>query len=411
MGFAGGFALGMTQAGFKLVGKCELPGGFGVPNCLANRHLLGYDWDAHVGDPAKAWPTIPADVVFGNPPCSGFSVMSVKSFRGASSKINECMWNFVRYAAKVRPTVAVFESVQPAFRREDGRDLMRRLRAELEDLTGDRYGLWHVLHNAYSVGGPAQRRRYFWLVSRVPFGVEEPRLRHLPVLNDVIGDLEPLANTWQPQPYRAPATPYAEQFISPSGVVDGMATIPENIGVRRLKDLMTSVEWGPGDHMAQVVRRHWERYGRLPSSFSEEMTEKIVKSNFNMGFTTPVRWNGDRHARVITGAGLFCTIHPRLNRTITHREAARILGFPDDWRVLPLRRVPGVAATWGKGITVHCGRWIGEWIKRALDGDPGSWIGDDVGERERLIDVTNTWKTVVLQSTGRTAVRTTVRAS
>lgn len=397
MGFAGGFTLGMTQAGFELAGKRELPGGFGVANCLANRHLLGQSWNAQVGDPAVWEPTSNTQVVFGNPPCSGFSVMSAKSFRGANSRINECMWHFIRYAARVKPEIVVFESVQPAYNREDGRDLMRRLHTELEERTGYRYGLWHVLHNAYSIGGPAQRRRYFWLASRVPFGIEKPVLRYLPTLDDVIGDLEPLdARTWYPQVYRAPASPYGRQFRSKSGVVDGMATLNDNAQLRRLSDLMEAIPWNPGEHIAIVARRHYERFGRLPPSFAS-LEAKIIGNDFNMGFTTPTRWHPDRAARVVTGAGLNCTIHPHLNRTITHREAARILGFPDDWNALPLRRVPGVNLTWGKGITVTCGRWIGEWIRRALDGQPGSWNGSDVGDREKVLDVTNTWKTVVIQ--------------
>ncbi len=69
-GFAGGFTLGMVQAGFELAGKRELPGGFGVANCEANRHLLGRDWEAQATDPSK-WGVIhDARVVFGNPPCS-----------------------------------------------------------------------------------------------------------------------------------------------------------------------------------------------------------------------------------------------------------------------------------------------------------------------------------------------------
>jgi hypothetical protein len=71
LGFAGGMTLGIVQSGFKLVGKRELPGGFGVPNCLANRHLLGTDWDVEVG-PAEEWtPVRDAELLFGNPPCSG----------------------------------------------------------------------------------------------------------------------------------------------------------------------------------------------------------------------------------------------------------------------------------------------------------------------------------------------------
>jgi hypothetical protein len=45
--------------------------------------------------------------------------------------------------------------------------------------------------------------------------------------------------------------------------------------------------------------------------------------------------------------------------------------------------------TWGKGITVDCGRWVGTWIKHALDGEPGSYRGDVIGDREWKIDVTN----------------------
>ena len=69
MGFAGGFTLGMVQAGFELAGKRELSGGFGVANCLANRHLLGHEWEAQATTPDR-WEVIKgADVVFGNPPC------------------------------------------------------------------------------------------------------------------------------------------------------------------------------------------------------------------------------------------------------------------------------------------------------------------------------------------------------
>ncbi len=70
MGFAGGFTLGAVQAGFKLNGKRELPGGFGVTNCLANRDLLGHDWEAQARPP-ESWEVMPdTQAVFGNPPCS-----------------------------------------------------------------------------------------------------------------------------------------------------------------------------------------------------------------------------------------------------------------------------------------------------------------------------------------------------
>lgn len=69
LGFAGGFTLGVVQAGFELAAKRELMD-FGVANCEANRHLLGRKWKAQVG-PWESWEVMPnTPLVFGNPPCS-----------------------------------------------------------------------------------------------------------------------------------------------------------------------------------------------------------------------------------------------------------------------------------------------------------------------------------------------------
>lgn len=385
-GFAGGFTLGMVQAGFELVGKREMQGGFGVANCERNRHLLGHGWKSESVAPEQ-WTSTDAEVVFGNPPCSGFSVMSAKEFRGADSKINHCMWAFVEFASKVRPQIAIFESVQNAFTSPAGHALMRGLRDDLESRTGLAYTLHHVRHNAVAVGGAAVRRRYFWLASQVPFGVERPSLPRYPRLNDVIGDLASLGRTWQAQPYREPATWWSTSRRSDGGSVDGHVGL-DNPLTRRIGELLRGVAWDPGMAIGEVARRYWDTYGRLPDGW-KAVEEKIVKNDFFMGFTTPVRWRGDNYGRVVTGGGLHNIVHPWLDRTVTHREVARILGFPDDWRILPLRDVSGLNMTWGKGITVDCGRWIGGWIKTALEGNPGGYVGTEIGEREYDIDTTN----------------------
>jgi site-specific DNA-cytosine methylase len=375
-----------VQAGFELVGKREMKGGFGVANCEANRHLLGNRWRAEATN-VEDWSAQDVDVVFGNPPCSGFSVMSAKDFRGADSPINHCMWAFTEFAARCRPQIAVFESVQMARTRLDGLDLMRRLRLRIEELTGDRYTLHHVRHNALAVGGAAMRRRYFWLVSKIPFGIVRERRVPVPVLNDIFLDLDNLAPTWGSQPYRQPPTWWSKDKRSDSGVVDGHFG-PQTPISRRIIDLMAETEWNPGEHIAQVARRHYDRHGRLPASWAA-FEKNILAKDFQMGFTTPVRWRGDAYARVITGGAFSSVIHPHLNRLVTHREVARTMGFPDDWLIQPLRHVPGLSLTWGKGITVQCGRWIGEWMQRALDGTPGSYLGEPIGEREYDINATH----------------------
>lgn len=390
-GFAGGFTLGVVQAGFKLIGKREKKGGFGVRNCEANRHLLGDDWATETCDSSE-WsvPAGGASLVFGNPPCSGFSVMSSRQFRGADSKINQCMWDFVEYAARVAPEVAVFESVQLAF--TQGRSLMRDLRARLEELTGKTYHLYHVLHNALSVGGPAMRKRYFWVASRVPFGVDVVQLARIPLLRDVIGDLQTLDQRWDAQPYWLKPTWYSRPSRRADWHVDGHISL-DTPHTRRTLELLNLVEWRPNEHAQQTTRRYFDEHGELPPSW-KHMTDKLKGRDFFQGFHTPIMWHPDHHARVVTGGALQQAIHWNERRFFTHREVARILGFPDDWLIEPLRTATGLFLTWGKGITVDCGRWVAEWVRRSLSGDPGANVGDEIGERERLIDVTNAWRGV-----------------
>lgn len=395
LGFAGGFTLGMVQAGFELVGKREMKGGFGVANCEANRHLLGHGWKTEATDPAR-WTTVDATVVAGNPPCSGFSGMSAKHFRGANSPINHCMWSFVDYAARVRPQLAVFESVQLAFTRPDGLALMRALRHDLEEKTGDKWTLHHVLHNVYSVGGVAHRRRYFWVASRVPFGIEWPHRDRLPVLDDAIGDLEHQPEAWTAEPLVGTPSWWAQPRTREDRLVDGHVSVRAPL-VQRVVDLVQGVEWNGGEHLATLARRYYDTHGELPASW-KHIEAKTVANDFNLGYNTPVRWKGDEPARVITGAGPIVAFHPRLDRPLTHREVARVMGYPDEWLINPLRGNPGLTMTWGKGITVDCGRWIGEWVHAALDDNPGSYKGEQIGDQEFLIDCTYGWSRNLVQS-------------
>lgn len=386
-GFAGGFTLGMVQAGFELVGKREMPGGFGVGNCEANRHLLGQNWQTQVSD-WEEWEPKDVQVVFGNPPCSGFSLLSHKDFRGEESKVNACMWAMAGYASKIAPEILIFESVQQAFK--GGRGLMQRLRDKLEENTGHKYELIHVLHNNASIGGSAIRKRYFFVASRIPFGVEFPTLKAIPTLEESIGDLEGLAQTWSPQPYRNQPSWWAKSRRTSSGVVDGH--IGRNTPLaNRAYDLIKGVEWKAGEVMPDVARKHWETLGYLPESWASTAA-KLVTTDFKMGFYTMMRWDGDRPARVITGGGVDLVLHYKEDRLLTHREVARIQGFPDDWMIEPLKSQSGLQLTWGKGIPVDCGKWIGGWIKNSLDGSPGSIQGELIGDRERLIDGTDHYR-------------------
>ena len=389
-GFAGGFSMGMVQAGFELVGKAEMKGAFGAANMEANRHLLGHKWDLQVGS-QETWENRGAEVAFGNPPCSAFSALSHKDFRGMDSPVSHCMWAMAQYAARAMPYIVTFESVQQAF--NQGLPMMRDIRTWLEYETGTQWELYHVLQNNASVGGCSIRKRYFWLASRIPFGIELPEVDRVPTLEDALGDLLGLAQTWERQPYRRAPSWWAQQLRDPSGAVDGHIGRNAAPDTLRALQLLEGTHWDEGEIVSQVARRYYEKYGELPPLWNGS-SDRLVAKDWMMGYHQPSRWRWHKMARVVTGAGLHKVLHPVENRFVTHREVARIQGFPDTWRILPLRGAPGLSATWGKGIPVQAGRWLGEWISKALDGEPGLVTGKDMGEREHVIDVTNIYRKV-----------------
>ena len=411
--FAGGFTLGAVQAGLQLIGKREMVGGFGVRQCEANRRLLGDDWEAEACDPAD-WTPLKADIVISNPPCSGFSVLSHRDFRGASAKINDCMWHAVEFAAKCDPTIFIMESVQVAFRK--GLPLMRQLRERLEERTGHRYGLYHVLQDNLSLGGCSKRPRYFMVCSQVPFGVEAPYLTALPTLGTAIEDLMVMdADEWGPHQYISPGNWWTNKLRSESGYVDGHYA-PSSVGIERLLDLMDhGTGWLEGEAEASVARRHQEINGRLPESWETSTrldgrtrADWAREKDFNLGMFQVNRWHWDRPARVVTGAGPTATIHPKLRRFLSHREVARIMGFPDDWKIEPLKDCRELGAGWGKGISVHCGEWIAQWARQSILTMPGELpykrVSDflDAGNEldEYVLDVSKHWKTVPITDHG-----------
>jgi site-specific DNA-cytosine methylase len=413
--FGSAFDLGAVQSGFKMVGKCERGNAFGASNALGNRHLLGDDWDLQIDEAndGTGWHPLDAELVIGNPPCSGFSLLTrADGFRGIHSPINSCMWAFVRYVARVKPQIAIFESVQQAY--YQGIELMNALHKELEELTGETWYLTHVLHNNLSLGGCSLRRRYFWVASRVPFGVESIDLDYVPTADDALHDLEPLALTWNPQAYRHPPTRWSARLRSSQGLVDGHMNVPTPQWERARQVAENLGGWPQGASLEELCREHYKRFGCLPGDRNgitpteigfqylvkdQEHADKVItreehlhRRDFTMGATQLNRWRRNRHAYVITGGALTEYVHPCLLRTFTHREAARIQGFPDDWRIETARYDATLAAVWGKGVPVDAGRWITYWARESLFGRPGSLIGESRDGQERVVDITHTWK-------------------
>lgn len=380
-GLAGHWTLGTAQAGFELVHRTSLPGGFGDQVLDANRPKFGsYDWSQETG-PMEEWtPQHGIPYVCGTPPCSGFSLLNCSkgsNARGPESSINACMRELVTYASKctgsdgkLGPEVVSFESVQGAF--TQGRVLMQALRDIIERNTGQSYTLTHVLMSGSSTGGAQMRHRYFFVVHRVPFGVDRPEPRQVVTYEEAIGDLVGLKQTWDDQPLRTDAvSEWASQLTREDGLVGAHISHTGTRLTAFFEDLH-ELGWQPGETVT-------EAFTRL-NYHPEAMSKFRNPDDSYRGWNWPTRINPDRPGYVLTGGGCQGFIHWAEPRYITVREAARLMGLPDDY-VLPTGS-PNQASMWiGKCCPVSSGRWISSWVKRSLEGNPGTDV-EEIGDRE-----------------------------
>jgi len=387
-GLAAFMSLGFVKSGMEM----QLRTGtlnFGNPVAELNRHHLGDNWSAAFGDDPNDWPTANVDAVIGCPPCSGWSVWSGADKRGPDSAAHEHTRAFMRYAARVKPKIVVFECVQQAY--TQGRAVMLQYRNMLEELSGKKYDLYHVKHNNLQVGGFSYRMRYFWVAVEqgMPFGASVTNPTEIPRMRDIIGDLENLEVQWEPQSYgQSEPSPFVAGLRTKTGIVDGhMNKI--SMDTRRIDEIFEIIGndgWGPMVDLAGALKQAVEKNGdKFPQSWLSQ-EEKVRRKDFYLGFSTAVRWDADSFCHVLTGGAMDHIVHPTLPRRITHREAARIQGLPDDWSFVEAKNYSALGATWGKAVAVQAATWIGEATVAALDGQPNGPQGQLIGDREYLLE-------------------------
>jgi site-specific DNA-cytosine methylase len=393
-GLGGAWTLGAAQAGFELVHRVSL-GAFGDDIVEHNRALLPGPWRQDPGGSVYEWEPAQAGYLIGTPPCSGFSLLNRTkkgpNQRGSDSAINNCMRELVQYAGKCRgadgrmgPEIVSLESVQGAYK--DGRGLMQELRDTLERLTGQRYGLTHVLLAGSTIGAAQMRHRYYMVLHRISFGIDPPEKRRVATYRDAIDDLVGLrTDSWDAQdvPYRGDERDWwlNEQNIlnpvyweSDGSAGDGQFTSvgqhvePSN---RRLEFLLEHVVpyWPVGQNKEGAMLAYREANGCFPPNtdhwfYAGEDTLK--------GFNHETRIKPDKPGYVLTGGAVFGFIHYEEPRFLTVRECARLMGYPDAWSFSDCKNMNQASNLIGKCCPVQSGRWIAEWAARALQGNPGA---------------------------------------
>ena len=312
----GGLMLGFMNAGFRIISSYDLKNSV-EKNLELNfpdvSHVRGDVGELTLNEVKQNTGGQQIDVVFGGPPCQGFSIFGRRRFvntqdhRPDEDERNELSLKYVDLAIGLNPKAIFLENVKGfvSTQRNDSSYL-----AEVEaKLSQAGYKVQHQVVNCAAFG-VAQARERFILVAwkrdlqfewPVPKHFEEPKSWQRPYLSvgDVISDLMDLRT-------------HGEDF----------SHVPMN-------------------HKELVVERYKliPEGGRLPENGLPEHLRKGYRSDNVKNYSHVFRrlsMNAPA-TTMVPGHNAF-PVHPVLHRTLTVREAARIQGFPDWMRFVGTRQ-------------------------------------------------------------------------
>jgi DNA (cytosine-5)-methyltransferase 1 len=359
---AGGLSLGFEQAGFDIVASVEydpvhaathefnfphtqaICGSVATLSAAALREAArnGLRWH---GRDAQAWDGRP-DVVFGGPPCQGFSFIGKRLI---DDPRNELVFHFLRIVSELRPRYFVMENV-PGMARGGQAGILKQLVQDF-GVAGYRVVQPHNILNAADFGVPQDRKRLFLIgaskgeplptypvssVRPVPkrlagkANVSEESSRMGPTVWDAIGDL--------PDINRFPELRHNDTVRLSDTQVARLDSSASTY-VRRLRDL----ELDPDDFS---YKRKWDRSLLTGSARTEHTDVSIARFRATAGGTTepisrfyrldPAGLCNTLRAGSGSERGAFTSprpIHPFSPRVLSNREAARLHSFPDWFRV------------------------------------------------------------------------------
>jgi DNA (cytosine-5)-methyltransferase 1 len=365
---AGGFSLGLEQAGFDVMAAVEYDPvhaathKFNFPNTAILcadvakldakklRTVIGRGLQAHGRDPSS-WDG-EVDLVVGGPPCQGFSLIGKRLVDDVRNKL---VFHFVRLVVALRPRYFVMENV-PGMATGGHASILHELIKEFER-AGYRFpseDKYRVL-NAADFGVPQERYRLFLIGARKDLSVVEPPdaavrpvpkrpparseevvsaeckslLADGPTVWDAIGDL-PNVNGYSSLRHADETKLSAQRFVSMEGLASSYAL--------KLRGLES-------DSQDLSYPRIWDRTVLTASTRTKHTSDSIKRfKSTSCGDTEPVSRFYKLHPeglcntlRAGSGSerGAFTSprpLHPRDSRVLSNREAARLHSFPDWFR-------------------------------------------------------------------------------
>ena len=248
-------------------------------------------------------------VVFGGPPCQGFSTSNQRT-RSIENPNNLLYVHFIRHVRSIRPTFVVFENVK-GFIETAGGFFFSTVVRELEDLG---YRVEHAVLNATDYGVPQRRSRLFIVGARsdgdlLPF----PTTRQPGTVSDAISDLPNLPN--------GAAIHQTDYRMKPTSEYS-----------RRLRG---NCEKCTNNFVTKNADYVVKRYAFIPPGGNWRCIPARLMSNYadrarcHDGIYHRLSW--DSPSIVIGNYRKNMLIHPAADRGLSVREAARLQSFADSY--------------------------------------------------------------------------------
>lgn len=310
---AGGMSTGASWSGIKVAYAVELESTAVETYRINHPHTIVIDQDIR-SISADAMPNLNRStplIVFGGPPCQGFSTSNQKN-RHSRNPNNWLFLQYTRLVEELTPDWIVFENVIGLAETEKGSFLI----AIIDSFEKIGYRISCFILNAVEYGVPQRRRRLFIIGSRHGKAVQPPSSSiNKPIsVSDAIGDLPHLPNgaSFEELPYsKLTHSEYAE--------------------------IMRNGRQTCGSHLVTKNADHIiKRYAHIPQggnweNIPEELMQNYAdRSRCHTGIY--YRLKDDSPSIVVGNFRKNMLIHPHQDRGLSVREAARLQSFPDDYR-------------------------------------------------------------------------------
>jgi DNA (cytosine-5)-methyltransferase 1 len=288
----GGLTLGLTQAGFRVVGAVENDS-LAVETYKANhKRVLVWEQDIRKLAAVKVMRRLKIecgqlDLLAGCPPCQGFSTMATLNGRIGQDEQNDLVFEFLRFVRVMRPKAIMLENVPKLAKNRR----FKKLRAELLRLG---YEINYDVLNAANYGVPQRRRRLILVAGRgvkISFGSPTRRKRTV------------------------------REFFTKLGLRRAKTDVLHNLQAKRsdrVKKLIRLIPRDGGSRLDLGTKRQLQCHQRC-NGFKDvygRMAWDDVSPTITGGCYNPSK-------------GRF--LHPTKNRTITLREAALLQTFPANY--------------------------------------------------------------------------------